>query len=62
MYVAKPFFGNNSIPRKLFPPEAIVTLAKPVFMEKESNFSFIGTLKFLLSPRLPLKLFFCLDI
>lgn len=60
--LTKPFVEPMTyIPRKLFPP-VIVKLAKPAFMEKESNFGFMGAFMFLLSPRLPLELFLCLDI
>lgn len=43
----------------LFPPAAELKLTKPAFKEKESDL-LLGTLPFLLSPRLPFELFFCL--
>lgn len=46
----------------LFPPPAEPKLVKPAFREKESYLVLVGTLKFLFSPLLPLKLFFCRTI
>lgn len=51
---------TSFIPKILLPPLAGLEFGKPTFRENGSNFDFIGTLEFLLSPRLPFILLFCL--